>query len=152
MTKANRAAGKGGICSYLSVDASPEVCDRSVDIRIVADDKSGIVDRNRHLVETGKELAKRWRRSRQRLRAAIDRDQLAAGIADHPAPEEAAVVRLVVQDVLVTPRRVGAMAGASVVEAPIGIDPEDELWSAMGQITNRTPSAAESLGKEIEHL
>jgi hypothetical protein len=48
-------------------------------------------------------------------------------VGGHPAAKESPVVGRVVDDVLVAARHVGAVRVAGVVEAAVGVDPEDEI-------------------------
>ena len=134
------------------VSAFPEIRHGAVNVGIIADDKGGIIDGHGHLVKSGKELAKRGRGRGQRLGAAIDDNQLVAGIAHDTTPEKTAVVGLVVDDVFVSSGRIGSVAGACVVQLSVGMNPEDKFRRAMREVTDRCSPAAETLGKKVECL
>lgn len=73
-------------------------------------------------------------------------------MADYSTTEKAAVVRLIIQNVIEAGRRTGTMAASGVVKPAVGIDPKHELWDAVGEISNRRASASVVWSKEIEPL
>src|SRR5262245_45913037 len=81
-------------------------------------------------------------RVRQRIGAAIDDHELMLGRARHSAPQEATIVRLVIDDVSETLRRILPVAPLGVEQGAFGRDPENEIRIAMSELAKRRPTPA----------
>jgi len=72
-------------------------------------------------------------------------------MAHNPSSQETAIIRLIFEDMLITFRRMGAVAGARVMHLPIWINPKDKFRHAMCQVPDCCPPAAMTLSEEIEY-
>src|SRR5437899_13074335 len=70
----------------------------------------------------------------QRLRAAIGHDQLTAIMTNNPTAKKSSVIWFVLKDVLVTMWHVVSVAATGIMQAAIGMNPENKFWIAVSEL------------------
>jgi len=114
----------------------PEIRNRTVNIRVIANHQSAIIYRYRHLFQGIKQLHYFVPRLREGFGSAINDNKLIPIAANHTTAQEAAIIWLIAQNMVVTFRDVILVAATRVVQRSVRKNPKNELRVKMCKIAN----------------
>lgn len=144
--------GDGGVThrekseAVQSGQAGFEICDGAVKVGVVTDDQGGVVEGE--LGKAVEKLGQFCEVCREGFGAAVDDYQRRSEIGGDAASQEAAVVRFIAENVFVAGREVRAMRLLGVEQFAIGVNPEYEVGSEMGEFLDGVSSPGKAFGKE----